>query len=58
MVDTLPLTPNSVASLANPTGISEAKTDVRAQKAYTLQGTATQDSQRGIVIQQEKKVIR
>ena len=45
-------------SLTGTTGISKAVADTDAVVAYTLQGTVAQSGQRGIVIENGKKIIR
>ena len=45
-------------SVTGTTGISKAVADTDAVVAYTLQGTVAQSGQRGIVIENGKKIIR
>ena len=45
-------------SISQPTGISQVKSDEINSKAYTLQGTLAQAGQKGIVIQDGKKIVR
>ena len=45
-------------SISEPTGISQVKADDVKSKAYTMQGTLAQAGQRGIVIEDGKKIIR
>ena len=45
-------------SISEPTGISQVKADDVKSKAYTMQGTLAQAGQRGIVIENGKKIIR
>jgi len=45
-------------SVSDPTGISRVQADGSSSRAYTLQGTVAQTGQKGIVIQQGKKIIK
>jgi hypothetical protein len=45
-------------SLNNPTSIRSVKTDKSSFRTYTLQGTVAQTGQKGIVIQNGKKIIK
>jgi hypothetical protein len=45
-------------SLNNPTSINKVKTDKSSSRTYTLQGTVAQTGQKGIVIQNGKKIIK
>jgi hypothetical protein len=45
-------------SLNNPTSINKVKTDKSSFRTYTLQGTVAQTGQKGIVIQNGKKIIK
>ena len=45
-------------SLNNPTSIRSVKTDKSSFRTYTLQGTVAQTRQKGIVIQNGKKIIK
>ena len=45
-------------SVSDPTGISRVQADGTSSRAYTLQGTVAQAGQKGIVIQQGKKIIK
>ena len=45
-------------SVTGTTNISKAVADKDAVVAYTLQGTVAQSGQRGIVIENGKKIIR
>ncbi len=45
-------------SISQPTGISQIKTDETKSQAYSLTGTLAQAGQKGIIIQNGKKVIR
>jgi len=45
-------------SLNNPTSIRSVKTDKSSFRTYTLQGTVVQTGQKGIVIQNGKKIIK
>ena len=45
-------------SLTKPTGIAKTATSGRYTKAYTLHGTLAQTEQKGIVIQNGKKIIK
>lgn len=45
-------------SLSNPTSISHISTDKNTSKAYTLQGTPSQATRKGIVLQNGKKILR
>lgn len=45
-------------SLNNPTGITPVKADDSKSRAFTLQGTLARAGQKGIIIQNGKKIIR
>ena len=45
-------------SLSSPTGISNLSADKHSSRAYTLQGTLAQAEQKGIIIQNRKKINR
>ena len=45
-------------SVSEPTGISQVRTDESKPRAYTLTGTLAKAGQKGIIIQNGKKVIR
>ena len=45
-------------SQSAPTGIRSVNADKTSALGYTLQGTVAQDGQKGIIIQNGKKIIR
>ena len=45
-------------SMSNPTGISKVSAGKSPSKAYTLKGTLAQTRQKGVVIQDGKKIIK